>query len=210
MTKSKALVVQLAFIFLGLNFWALTAPTMGADKMSLSSSSWPANKVLIAPNAILMPPGKILLLRKETSGFGAIRFLNFWSGNTDDDRYAEYESYYQPRLKDGHLGGQDLVVNKGKLSSPKPWGIGRLSFSFGKKEIRCGPVKLYWAGKGSVYFYSLNQKEGDYGIELAPTNWSDISEVDFSDSSIRWYRYDSARQRTTIFIDQFWPTDKNE
>lgn len=208
MTRSKLLTVtvKIAIVFLGLFPW----PPIALEADEMTSPAWPDNKVLIAPNAILMPPGKILLLRKESSGVCAIKFLNFWSGKTAADWYAEYESYYQPIPKGGHFGGQDLVVNKGKLSSPKPWGIGRLSFSFGKKEISCGPVKLYWSGKGSVYFYSLNQKEGDYGVELAPTNWSNISDVDFSDSRIKWYKYDSERERTTILINQVWATEKIE
>ena len=196
----QILIIKHVIIFLILLF--LSAPALGEDKMT--PSDWPENKVLIAPNAILMPPGKILLIRKNRTIYGAIKFTNFWTGESEDDWFAEYISYYQPNLKDGHFGGENLLVKKGKLSSPKPWGIGRLSFSFGKKEIQCGSIKLYWSGKGSVYFYRANQKEGDHGIELSPTNWSNKSEVDFLDSRVQWYKFDPTRQRSTINIDQLW------
>ena len=204
MTGDQILPLRYAIAFL----WGLLllAPTVGSARMP--SPEWPSNKVLVAPSAILMPPGKVLLIRKDGSIHGAVKFLDFWTGRTEEDWFAEYESYYLSGSKDRHFGGKDLVVRRGSLSSPKPRGIGRLAFSFGKKEIRCGPVKLYWSGRGSVHFYSLNQEEGDHGIELAPTNWSSTSEVDLSDPRIQWYRYDSTRKRTTVFIDELWTEDQ--
>ena len=110
--------------------------------------------------------------------------------------------------KTGNFSNKNVQFIKGKLSSPKPRGIGRLAFSFGNKEVRCGSIRLYWPGKSSVCFYSLNKEEGDYGIELAPTIWSDISQVNVNDSRIKWYRYDEKREDITIPIDRLWESEK--
>ncbi len=160
------------------------------------------DKVIIAPNAIIVPLNRILLIRKK-SVYCGVKFTDFWAGKTEEDWFAKYESYYQDD-KTGDFTNKNVQFIKGELASPKPRGIGRFAFSLGKKEIQCGPIKLYWSGKGSVYFYRLNQDEGDYGIELAPTIWTDISQVNVFDPRIKWYRYDEKRQRVNIPIDQLW------
>lgn len=156
----------------------------------------------IAPNAIRVPEGFILLVRKK-SEYCAIKFIKFWTGKTKDDEYATYESYYQNDAT-GNFKSKKVQFEKGELSRPRLRGIGRFSFSFGKLDIRCGPIKLFWSGKGWVYFFNSNQEQGDYGIELAPTKWTDISQVNVFDRELQWYKYDSARQRKTILIDRLW------
>jgi hypothetical protein len=63
---------------------------------------------------------------------------------------------------------------------------------------------------GVIYFFSLSQKDGDYGIELAPTKWTDISQVNVFDPRLKWYRYDEKRKDTFIPIDQLWENGKEE
>ena len=158
------------------------------------------NDVHIGKTAIVMPLGKILLVRRD-SDYCAIKFSEFWTGKTEDDVYATYESYYQGD-KSGHFSKEKLKIRKDKLAFPKPRGIGRFAFSFGNRNIRCGPLKLQWAGRGSVFFYAEGQKQGDYGIELAPTKWTDISQVNVFDPRLRWYRYDEKRPRVNIPVDK--------
>jgi hypothetical protein len=170
------------------------------------------NEVYIAEVGIVMPLGKILLVRRN-SDYCAIKFTKFWLENTSEvgsifvaagsDEYAMYESYYQGD-KTGDFSKKNVEFKKEKLSSPKPRGIGRLAFSFGDREIKCGTIKLEWFGKGGVYFYREDQKEGDYGIELAPTKWIDIAEVNVYDPRLKWYRYDEKRERVNIPVDQLW------
>jgi len=156
----------------------------------------------IAPNAIRVPVGKILLVRKNTE-YCAIKLTKFWTGKTQADEYAAYESYYQGD-KTGDFTNKNVKFKQGKLSCPRPRGIGRLSFSFGSKDIQCGPIKLFWSGKGWVYFFNSNQEQGDYGIELAPTKWMHISQVNVFDERLKWYRYDENRQRVKFPVDQLW------
>jgi len=160
------------------------------------------NEVHIAPNGVIVPLGRILLIRKGCE-YCAVKFTRFWTGKTEEDRYASYESYYQGD-KTGDFSNKNVQFRREKLSFPKPRGIGRLAFSFGNKEIRCGPIKLFWAGKGDVAFYGMDQPEGDYGIELAPTPWTSISEVNVFDPRVKWYRYDETRKRVNIPVDKLW------
>jgi hypothetical protein len=161
-----------------------------------------SDDVGIAPNAIRVPVGAFVLARKNQE-YCAVRFTKFWTGKTQEDEYATYESFYQGDGT-GKFSSQNVKTKKGELSSPKPRGIGRLAFSFGHRDIQCGSVKLEWSGKGWVYFSNTGQKEGDYGIELAPTKWTDISQVNVFDPRLRWYRYDENRKDTMLPISRLW------
>ena len=160
------------------------------------------NDVHVGKTAIVMPLGKILLVRKD-SKYCAVRFTESWTGKTEEDLYAKYESYYQGD-KSGDFSKANVQLKKENLSFPTPRGVGRLAFSFGNKEIECGPIRLFWSGHGAVHFYSEGEKQGDYGIELAPTPWTDISQVNVFDPRIQWHRYDEKRERINIPIDKLW------
>jgi len=107
------------------------------------------NDVIIAPNVIVVPLGKILIIRKNLE-YGAVKFTKFWTGKTEEDRYAEYESYYQGD-KTGNLSNKNVQLNKEKLAAPKPRGIGRFAFSFGNRNIQCGPIRLQWSERFSIF-----------------------------------------------------------
>lgn len=162
------------------------------------------SEVHIAPNGVFMPLGRILLVRKDAD-YCVVKFNKFWTGKTEDDIYAIYESYYQDD-KTGDFSNDNVKYRKDKLISPKGiWIPFWHTIAFGsKKEIECGPIRLWWTGKGSVYFFKRYQPEGDYGIELAPTKWTDISQVNVFDPIVKWYKYDEQRERVNIPIDQLW------
>lgn len=175
------------------------------------------DEVHISGISIIMPLKKILLVRKG-SEYCAIKFTKAWSENTSEvgsifvakgsDEYATYELYYQGDSS-GDFSRTNVQFRSDKLSFPKPRGIGRLAFSFGNKEIKCGSIKLDWFGKGSVYFSKEGQKEVDSPIELAPTKWSFITQANVFDTRLKWYRYDESRKRVNIPIDKLWE-DKAE
>ena len=114
-----------------------------------------------------------------------------------------YESYYQEDKTENSIN-KNAQIKRKKLSNTKPRGIGRLAFSFGNKEIECEGIKLFWGGKGVINFYREGKKHDKYNIELAPTIWTDISQVNFFDQRITWYKYDDKRKRVNIPIDQLW------
>lgn len=184
-------------------------PTWGemmTNNQGKSIAPFSPNDVVITSNAVRIPLGRILLVRKE-SEYCAVKLTKLWTGKTEEDRYALYESYYQGD-KSGDFSKQNVKFTEEKLSFPKPRGIGRLAFSFGNRDIRCGSIKVACYAERWVYFYSSSQKESDYGIELAPTKWTDISQVNVFDSRIKWYKYDSKREDIKIPVDQLWRDKK--
>jgi len=99
---------------------------------------------------------------------------------------------------------KNIEKKEGELIRPRLRGIGRLSFSFGNTDIECGSFKLFWSEKGWVYFFNSSQKQGDYGIELAPTRWTDISQVNVFDPRLKWFKYDESRETMIISVDELW------
>jgi hypothetical protein len=158
--------------------------------------------VEIVKNGISIPIGFILAVRRN-SEHCAVKFTDYWTGESEMEQYAKYESYYQ-NDKTGNLLNNNAQHTIAELSRPKSYGIGRLSFNFGNKDIQCGPIRLFWTGRNWVYFHKEGQAQGDYGIELAPTPWTAISQVDVSDRRLKWYRYDEGRTRIKIPIDRLW------
>lgn len=184
--------------------------SLASDKVPVASPEF--ENVIIAPHALYAPMGRILLIRKS-SEYCAVKFTKFWSENTSEvgslfvasgaDEYATYELYQQiDKTRD--FSRSNVRLEKGKLSFPKPRGIGRFAFSIGRKEIKCGSIQLHWSGKCWLHFYGNNQKEGDYGVELAPTKWTDISQVKVFDSRLRWFRYEAKRKDINIPVDRLW------
>lgn len=157
------------------------------------------NEVVIAPNCIAVPLERILLVHKDST-YCAIKFLR--SGLVN----AEYVAYYQPD-KTGNFEKENVEIKNGELLSKEPVGIGRFAFSFGQKlDIECGPLELRWSGRRWVCFYSSTQDNSrDHGIDLAPTPWTDITQVNVFDPRVKWYRYDEKRKKVFIPIDKLWP-----
>ncbi len=165
-----------------------------------------SNMAIVRPNAVRVPLGRILLIRKDDQ-YCAVKFFDVWwtSEEPFGDRHAIYESYYQGNGS-GDFSKRNVQYRKEKLSVGKPkflWGLGHYSVK-GDKDIRCGPIKLWWSSIGFVYFNRSDKDEGDYGFEHAPTKWTDILEVNVFDARLKWYRYDSKRKDMKIPIDQLW------
>jgi hypothetical protein len=157
------------------------------------------DEVIIRPHLVSIPLGKILLVRKDST-YCAIKLVRIGLVN------AEYVSYYQSD-KSGNFNKENVEIKNGKLLAKEPVGIGRFAFAFGQKiDIECGPLELMWSGRRSIHFYSSSQDERRYSdIELAPTPWGDISQVNVFDPRVKWYWYDEKRKTQVIPIDKLWP-----
>ena len=167
------------------------------------------NEVMVGGNAFAMPIGRIVLVRKD-SQYGAIKFLEVWGGETDFDNFTKYESYYQGDGS-GDFSKNNVQFNKDLLAERRSIPLfplfGRaFSYKAGPEnlQIKCGPIKLAWSGWCTVYFNDRVWKSGDHGIELAPTKWTDISQVNVFDPRVKWYRYDEKQDNTFISIDELW------
>jgi hypothetical protein len=161
------------------------------------------DNVHIGPDGMMMPVERLILVRKGTD-YCSIKFTRFWTGQTADDHYAEYLSYFQDD-RSGDFTRSNVHLRKDELESRKTRRaiFGHSAYA-GDRNIRCGFIKLRWSGEGTVYFYSLGQKEGDYGYELAPTKWTDIKEVNVFDPRLKWFKYDRSRKSVNIPVDALW------
>ncbi len=160
------------------------------------------NEVDISSHVIIVPKNRFILIR-EDSVYGAVKYTSMWTTKNGEGHYGSYESYFQADGS-GDFTKNDALHQIGELSDPELFGIGRLAFNFGNFDVICGSFKLQWTGGGTLYFFNSAQREGDYGIELAPTIWSDISQVNVFDKRIKWYKYDESRPRRIIPIDSLW------
>jgi hypothetical protein len=160
--------------------------------------------IKIRPNAVIMPLERILLIRKG-SEYCTIKFIKFWTGKTIYDQHATYELYYQDD-KTGDFSNKNVKFRKEELYFPKASFslFGHPFFIGAKNKIQCGSFKLSWSYKGGVYFYDRSVPEGDYGVELAPTKWTDISQVNVFDPRVKWYKFDSARRDKRTPVNHLW------
>lgn len=183
-------------------FMMIALPQLNAAETFTSKSLDDAGteRVTIGPNAIKMPLGRILLVRRNNE-YGAVILTSNAKEGSDS---AKYEAYYQGDGS-GDFLRSSVQLRKGDLSQSKSFGIGRLSFDFGNQNIECGPIRLGWSSGGWIYFYSTRQKQGDYGIELAPTNWTRTSQVSSFDNRLEWFRYDSFRQERELKLYDLHP-----
>jgi hypothetical protein len=188
-----ALIICLSSLISSLNYGGEIITAQGDSNMAKNNMF-----AQIGPNGIVMPLGKIMIIRKGAECC-AIKFTKIWKGKTEDDENAEYELYKMRPEKNS--SEKILTPSKHTLSSSRLYGIGRLSFSFGKKDIDCGSFKLWWGGGGSVYFFSSGQDQGDYGVELSPTNLSNFELVNTQSAKLTWYSFDSNRSRHSLPLE---------
>lgn len=154
---------------------------------------------------VTAPIDKFLLIRKSND-MCAVRFTEFHRGHDakpptvfhsgEVTLYAEYDWYCQ-RDGSGDFTKPNIQSGHSKLERKPLRGIGRLAFQTGERCVKCGPFKLYWRYPTSVAFYGV-PKQGDYRVELSPTRWTEINNLNTHDSHLKWHRCDEHRK--TIYI----------
>lgn len=162
------------------------------DRQDVAQVSW---------DGVAAPVGRLLLIRQEGRDVCAIRFLRVQRGDDkqpqtffssgDENVSAEYEWWLlRPSEADGNVRGAQNgkgVVSKGPLV-----GLGRLAFRTGQSFIQCGAFSLWWDYPARVRFHGA-VRQGDYGVEIAPTGWKSVSEINLMEPSLKWYRYEEMR-----------------
>ena len=172
-------------------YWAICRPP------SLSGTGQQKNLSLCP---ILLDHYSAVRFTKAQRGHDAKPGTTFNSG--EESFSAEYDWYFQGDgsgdfTQSGVLSGHEQLARKPLK------GIGRFAFQTGQIYVKCGPFKLRWMFPTRVAFYSTGVTPGDYGIELAPTKWAEIKEVDVLDPRLKWYRYDANRKSVEIPLNNF-------
>lgn len=158
------------------------------------------------------PIGRIVLIRKGAKTC-AIKFTQAWRGNDsdqgtpfrsgDETHRTAYESV-NGELADGKWSIDVSSISKGEVGQGRLVGVGRLAFGTRSMTINCATFQIAWLPPTTVHFFSNKQRPADYGVEIALTKWSEFREVDPHAGFLRWFRYDAARKKSTISIEDLW------
>jgi len=112
--------------------------------------------------------------------------------------YAEYD-WYLPGPNVGYLRGPvesgHRTVDRQPLSC-----LGRIGFQRGTIDIECGSFTPGWYYPTIVAF-----EEGagvDCELELASTQWTELSQIDLGDPKLIWYRYNESQQDIFILLNE--------
>jgi len=157
-------------------------------------------------------PLQRFLLIKKGNDLCAIRFTqyrrsydvepptNFNSG--EESFYGEYDWHYGLANKGG-LNADGASKGHRKVAQTRTLGIGRLILWGGVDWVRCGSFVLLWRYPTRASF-SSKSTEGpcDREIEMAPTRWSDIRQVNPADAGLKWFRCDEKRKPISIPVDE--------
>jgi hypothetical protein len=158
--------------------------------------------VEIVSICIVMPVGRVLLISRDNF-MGAVKFLQ--NEERPDGTYSKYD--YFEYEKSGFK-----KVREGEVLLKKPSSGKGIFFHHGPNEMVGPPLKLrnfslftHAAGTdhATVYFSNARDKP-DLKVRMAPTPWKDISEVNLTDSGIRWFACDDKESRKVIPIDKIW------
>lgn len=169
-----------------------------------------SNDVLVGGNGVEVPLGRILLIRNN-SNYCALKFKKYWSNSNGKEIHASYESYYPEE------GGEDFTIKMHKATENSVYLMSAQEESNPVKrpdneQIKCGPTSLYWEGNGFVSFF-YNGWDHDYPyfrypVELAPTPWTDFSQINVHDIRLKWYKNDFNRKNVYVPENKLWEHDK--
>ena len=161
------------------------------------------NEVFIGHSCIEVPLNRILLIRKDSNYF-AVKFIRVWTDKDEKEKYAAYEVYFQGDGS-GDFSKKNITKTEEKASQlPLKGPFRPFIYQPGNSYIKCGPFKLVWEFKKRVCFSPPDKGKGEFGFELAPTPWTEISQVNVLDLRVRWYKYDENRKRVFMPIDRLW------
>jgi hypothetical protein len=184
--------------------------TMGIKKLPLTEKP----SVGLSSTGIVMPLGHWALVKRDNR-ICAVRFLEYgWDKEKPNAKgYAIYEYYY-----DGE-GKGEFLSNKAKHDTGKATTnffciFGRLCFDTGNLDLACGKIHIKWHGANSLTFRDGSKEENSNetikaGVQIAPTKWTDIKEVNVNDTRLKWYKYLDEKLKTVknylwVPIEELW------
>lgn len=83
-----------------------------------------------------------------------------------------------------------------------------LSKQLGSFNVECGEWDLRWYFPTVVHFYPVDAPYTPADFEMAPTNWSQVSDIDLQDPRLRWYSHrDGANATKEDYIEKLVPAE---
>jgi hypothetical protein len=140
---------------------------------------------------LCIPNGLVALIRRGDQ-LSAIRFVEVRRLNEDGTGYATYESYYRD---DGRTDLAGTVKRLDTVSVIGWGGFHPFSYRKGDAKLEAGRIALDYNFPTCVSFTLYGRSPADHGVEIAPTRWRDIREVNAADPTLRWFKYDETGGR---------------
>jgi hypothetical protein len=176
------------------------APTTAGAAQELAS-----NDVAISASAIVIPAGRVLLIKRETFR-GALVF-----GETEErpeGLFAKYQAY-----RFGDEGIHNISEGEVIFKQVSSFGF----FHKGIGSLLGPPLKLdnfrlcaspagpepHLRTHAIVYFWS-KPTIVDQKVNLAATPWRSVREANPEDPRVKWFAYDEKREPKIIRIDKIW------
>lgn len=153
-----------------------------------------AAQYLVGPRATLIPKGAFLLIRYGKS-IGAVRFTSIELGRDAGVGKGMYESYFQEDSSKS-LADQNVVKKNGLIDLKPLVGIGHMAFQPGQDRVDVGPWSFGCSHPGLLNMWPYRGESRDYGYEFAPTSALSVSEINASDKSIQWFKFDAEASTT--------------
>lgn len=173
-----------------------------SDALDRTLDTLKSNAIVDAAS-VAVPAGRIVLVR-SSSMHCAIRFDSFRRGHDakpgtifnsgDESRFSEADIYEWPRGEGDFYYGKARVKHV-KLSELPLVGILKVAAG-GGSSIKCTGSRLDWSFPSWMSFIEVGS--ADRMIEIAPTAWTDLAQIDLANPRLKWFRYEASRERTLI------------
>jgi len=164
------------------------------------------NHARVSPLSVAAPLGRLVLVRADHS-LCAVRFLEFHRGHDAKPATAfnsGNESLWAT-AEEVQIEGSHKTVGKPEVISLERGpvvGLGRLGFAKGNIAIRCGGASLEWTYPNNISLGSYTQSPNyRKAVEIAPSAWTEVSQMDLKDPMLQWYRYDETRHDIVLNMD---------
>lgn len=185
-------VVNSSLLMLSAMFTAhCIAPAREADCLKSGQSRPDTRQIIVNPSSICASEGVFIAVRKP-GWVGAVRFTDQRDLDTRSlEGCSRYELYSHSDPK-----GQ-LTSSRGIVSSLGSSGVHPIVLERGNQTITGRGIALRYMHPGCLSLLV------DRALEVAPTPWRTIDEVNLSDTRLRWYSLDESGTRSvTISLDE--------
>jgi hypothetical protein len=199
--------------YLGLaGFLLITSAQPGGVNKSNPDLKWELqarDHAYVTPLSVSAPFGRLVLVRYR-DGLCAIRFDAYHRG--DDEKPPTkfnsgeetlFATAEQIRMVKSEATWRILEDKTVQLVAGPVVGLGRFGLQKGRIGLHCGDAKLEWTYPNNVSLGSYTQFTAKRAqVEIAPTAWSEVSQINLNDKKLQWYRYDESRKDTLIPIEE--------
>ncbi len=154
-----------------------------------------ATQFRVSVGTVTMPVGAFLLVRNGTQ-LGGIRLTSLTPGANRAEGRATYESFFLPN-QGASVTARGVAHKTGDVYIGETVGVhGVYVHTKGHNQVLIGPWKFHLSFPDMITMSrgSFWTGEQDEGFEFAPTSACQVSEIDATDTGLRWFRWDKTTQ----------------